>query len=104
MPEYIYENAGYEYYDCYSSDDYFEAQINNKYSIQMAEVLTKEKREHEDANGEKREEEIIEFNGLFAKIILDKNINSELRIMQNGKFLLDKNKLNMDSSEFEKIF
>ena len=43
MPEYIYENAGYEYYDCYSSDDYFEAQINNKYSIQMAEVLTKEK-------------------------------------------------------------
>lgn len=104
MPEYIYENAGYEYYDCYSSDDYFEAQINNKYSIQMAEVLTKEKREHEDANGEKREEEIIEFNGLFAKIILDKNINSELRIMQNGKFLLDKNKLNMDSSEFEKYF
>lgn len=104
MPEYIYENVGYEYYDCYSSDDYFEAQINNKYSIQMAEILTKEKREYEDANGEKREEEIIEFNGLFAKIILDKNINSELRIMQNGKFLLDKNKLNMDSSEFEKYF
>lgn len=104
MPEYICENAGYEYYDCYSSDDYFEAQINNKYSIQMAEVLTKEKREYEDANGEKREEEIIEFNGLFAKIILNKNINSELRIMQNGKFLLDKNKLNMDSSEFEKYF
>ena len=24
--------------------------------------------------------------------------------MQNGKFLLDKNKLNMDSSEFEKYF
>ena len=104
MPEYIYENVGYEYYDCYSSDDYFEAQINNKYSIQMAEVLTKEKREHEDANGEEREEEIVKFNGLFAKIILDKNINSELRIMQNGKFLLDKNKLNMDSSEFEKYF
>ena len=39
-----------------------------------------------------------------AKIILDKNINSDLRIMQNGKFLLDKNKLNMDSSEFEKYF
>ena len=53
---------------------------------------------------EMTEEEIIEFNGLFAKIILDKNINSELRIMQNGKFLLDKNKLNMDSSEFEKYF
>lgn len=104
MPEYIYENAGYEYYDCYSSDDYFEAQINNKYSIQMAEVLTKEKREHEDANGEKREEKIVKFKGLFTKIILDKNINSELRIMQNGKFLLDKNKLNMDSSEFEKYF
>ena len=42
MPEYIYKSLKYEYYELYSSDDYMEAQINNKYSIQMAEILTME--------------------------------------------------------------
>lgn len=34
---------------------------------------------------------------------MDKSINSELQIMQNGSFALSK-KLKMDSSEFEKYF
>ena len=119
MPEYIYKNLGYEFYNKYSSNDYIEAEIDNKYSIQMAEILTEEKKEYQEVDGqwreittgmfkdpnrETREETITKFNGLFAKIEIEKSIDSELRIMQDGKFAFDKNRLNMDSSEFEKYF
>ena len=35
---------------------------------------------------------------------MDKSINSELRIMQNGNFFMNKERLKMDSGEFEKYF
>ncbi len=106
MPEYIYEQVNeYEYYNIYLSDNYFEALINNKYSIQMAEVKTEEKvKVYNSQNEVEREDIIIKFNGLFAKVSMEKSINSEIKIMQDGKFYLEKNKLNMDSSEFEKYF
>lgn len=104
MPEYIYEEPKYdEYYDNYESEDYLEGQINNKYSIQMAEVLTEEEQEYENSEGETETRTITKFHGLFAKIIMDKSINSELKIMQNGE-IQKKDRLNMDSSEFEKLF
>lgn len=103
MPEYIYQEAKYEYYDTYTSDDYFEAQINNKYDIQMAEVLTQEKRTTTDSEGNTETTIITKFHGLFAKIIMHKSIKSELKIMQD-KTILPNDKLKMDSSEFEKNF
>lgn len=104
MPEYIYEEQRYESYDNYRSDDYFEAQINNQYSIQMAEVLTQEEETYTDSDGDTHTRTITKFHGLFAKILMDKSINSELRIMQNGGMLMQKDRLKMDSSEFEKHF
>ena len=102
MPEYIYEQVNeYEYYNIYLSDNYFEALINNKYSIQMAEVETEEKVKVYNSQNEVEREDIII---LFAKVSMEKSINSEIKIMQDGKFYLEKNKLNMDSSEFEKYF
>lgn len=103
MPEYIYKNLKYEYYDTYNSEDYFEALIDGKYSIQMAEILTQEKETYKDSDGHTRTRMVTKFHGLFAKIVMNKSINSELKIMQNGKLLFD-NKLKMDSSEFEKYF
>ena len=103
IPEYIYEKLQYEYYDNYESEDYFEGYIDNKYSIQMAEVLTQEEEEYEDSDGETHTRMITKFNGLFAKIVMHKSIKSELKIMQNGSFIFNK-KLKMDSSEFEKHF
>ena len=123
MPEYIYEKLDYEYYDTYESDDYFEALIDNKYSIQMAEIKT-ERIETDDYNfnnknmyrtpyekqfdrynvGNTNTRHITEFHGLFSKIVIDKSINSTLKIMPNSIISLDSNKLNMDSSEFEKYF
>jgi len=100
MPEYIYEKLQYEHYDRYSSEDYFEALINKKNSIQMAEILTQKEKKHTNSETIL----ITKFHGLFAKIELDKSINEELRIMQNGDAFLRGNKLKMDSSEFEKYF
>lgn len=105
MPEYIYEEPNYnESYNRYSSDDYFEAQINNNNSIQMAEVETVREETRRDSDGKTHTTRTQIFHGLFAKILLDKSINSELKILLNGSMFFNKKRLNMDSSEFEKYF
>lgn len=104
MPEYVYAEANYEYYDLYSSDDYMEGQVNNKNSIQMAEVLTQREETHIDSEGKEEKETITVFHGLFAKVIIHKSIKGELRIVQNGGMAFNKERLKMDSSEFEKYF
>ena len=104
MPEYMYRQLEYEHYNRYKSDDYLEAQIDNKYSIQMAEIHTEEEETYRDSDGHTHTRTYTRFHGLFAKIILDKSIKSDLKIVLDGKMLLGKNKLKMDSSEFEKIF
>ena len=103
MPEYIYEKLQYEHYDNYKSEDYFEGYIDDKYSIQMAEVLTEDIDKYKDSEGETHTRIITKFHGLFAKVLMEKSIKSEIQIMQNGTFLFNK-KLEMDSSEFEKHF
>ena len=103
MPEYIYKEPNYEYYNRYKSEDYFEAQIDKKYSIQMAEVLSQKEETYRDSDGKTRTRTITKFYGLFAKIIMNKSIKGDLRITQNGGLLFDK-RLKMDSSEFEKYF
>ena len=105
MPQYIYDNGNYnEYYNRYRSEDYLEGQINSKYGIQMAEVLTQKEETYRDSDGKTHTRIITRFHGLFGKIEMDKSINSKLRIMQNGAGRWGKNKLKMDSSEFEKYF
>ena len=99
VPEYIYTEPGYEeYYNRYYSDDYLEGEIDNKYSIQMGEITTKKVTR---SNG--RSHTVTKFSGLFAKVVMHKSMQGELRIMRDGRYALD-NKLKMDSSEFEKYF
>lgn len=105
MPERIYDEADYEAdYDEYYSDDYIEAKINNKYDIEMAEVETVRIETTEDSDGDEDTRTIPVFCGLFAKIVIDKSINSKLEIKQDGSHRFSKNRLEMDSSEFEKYF
>lgn len=103
MPEYIYKKLEYEYYNIYKSEDYMEGTIKNKYSIQMAEILTQKEETYRDSQGHTKTRKITKFHGLFAKIEIEKSIKSQLQIMRNGTFLLDK-RLKMDSSEFENYF
>ena len=105
MPQYIYDEPNYnESYNKYSSDDYFEAQINNNNSIQMAEILTEKEETHVDSEGRRTTTTTTKFHGLFAKVHLEKSINSKLRIFPNGKIIFSRERLKMDSSEFEKYF
>ena len=105
MPSRIYDEPNYnEYYNRYYSDDYIEAKINNEHDIEMAEVKTQEVETETDSDGNTHTTTTTKFHGIFAKIVIDKSINSELRIEQNGRYFLSKKRLEMDSSEFEKYF
>ena len=105
MPERIYEKPNYnEYYNEYHSEDYFEGQIKNKYYIDMAEVFTEHVETHTDSEGNTYTTRTTIFHGLFAKVTSEKSITSELRIEQDKIGKYNKNRLNMDSSEFEKYF
>ena len=105
MPERIYEKPNYnEYYNEYHSEDYFEGQIKNKYYIDMAEVFTEHVETHTDSEGNTHTTRTTIFHGLFAKVTSERSITSELRIVQDKIGKYNKNRLNMDSSEFEKYF
>lgn len=104
MPQDIYKEGKYDgYYNRYYSDDYLEAIIDNKYNIKMAEITTEHVETTTDSDGDTHTETTTIFSGLFAKINIGKSIDSELRIKQNGT-LFKKNRLEMDSQEFEKYF
>ena len=105
MPGSIYNEPKYVgSYNRYSSDDYIEAKIDNKYLIDMAEVCTEREEEHRDSDGTTHTTTYTVFHGLFAKIVIDKSINTDLRITRGSKFSAYKDRLEMDSSEFEKNF
>ena len=104
MPERIYDEGRYEYYNRYYSDDYIEAKINNKYDIGMAEVKTVHETTRTDSEGRRHTTRTTKFHGIFEKIVIDKSINSELKIKRNGNLAFSNNRLEMDSSEFEKYF
>ena len=75
MPEYIYKEPKYEYYNRYKSEDYFEAQIDNRNSIQMADVLSQKVETYRDLKGRTHTRTITKFHGLFAKIVMNKSKN-----------------------------
>ena len=102
MPENIYKEVNYENYNKYYSDDYFTGLIDNKNKIEMAEVVTKEERTYEDSEGNTKSQDILKFKGLFSKIEIEKSIENELQISKNNKS--KRNKVEMDSQEFEKSF
>lgn len=99
-----YNEGNYkEYYNRYRSDDYLNGKIEDKYEIEMANILTQKVERHTDSKGNSRTTTTTIFSGIFAKITLDKSINTTLRIQRNSS-IFEKNKLNMDSQEFEKYF
>lgn len=104
MPEDIYNLGKYnEYYNEYTSDDYMEGLLEDKYLTKMAEVHTVEETTTTDSDGNTTTERTTKFHGLFAQIKMDKSINSDLLIRQNWT-IRKKDRLDMDSDEFEKVF
>ncbi len=105
MPSNIYDEAEYRgYYNRYYSDDYFEGKIHNQ-KIIMADLLVEEETKERDKDGNEKTETTIIFNGLFGKINLNKSINCNMTITKYYSFSFpNKQKLKMDSYEFEKVF
>ena len=103
MPRSIYDEARYdEYYNRYNSEDYFRGKIENRYDIQMAEVKTEKEETHRDSDGKTRTERYLKFHGLFAKIKMEKSLQTSLQI--RGNFKTSESRVKMDSQEFEKYF
>ncbi len=103
LPRSMYDEGLYnERYNKYFSDDYIEAKIDEKYLINIAEVKTQEEETYTDSDGNTHTTTTTKFNGLFAKIEMEKSLNSSLRITNNHTHYKDR--LEMDSSEFEKSF
>ena len=104
MPKDIYNSAKYnEYYNEYHSDDYMDALINDKFFIKMAEVHTVDVETSTDSDGNTTTTRTTKFHGMFAQIKMEKSINSDLLIRRNHS-ISKKNRLDMDSQEFEKVF
>lgn len=98
MPNIIYNEAQYnEYYNRYSSEDYVDAKIDNKYQMNMAEIITQKVEEYTDSDGNRHTSTTTLFHGIFSRIMINKSINSELRIKRNGSYFFDKKRLEMDS-------
>ena len=96
MPKY------YGYYNRYYSDDYIDAKINEKYSMKMGEIKT-QKVEHHRSNGRSYTTTTTIFSGLFIRIDLQKSIETILKITRDN-MVYGKEKIEMDSMEFEKYF
>ncbi len=104
IDSYSYNNAEFERYDLYSSDDYIEGVIDNNFKVKMAEVHTQD--ESTDSDGHRKTTTL--FHGLFADIESPKKFNDTIKLRTDAKFIgklfNKKERLNMDSAEFEKHF
>ena len=69
----------------------------------MANIHTTREETYKDSDGNTRTRTVTVFSGMFGKIYIGKSINNELRITENS-IMRTKQKVNMDSQEFEKYF
>lgn len=96
-----YYDAEFESFDRYHTEDLITGTLENGCKINMAEFKTQTKSEDEDGHVTY----YTIFHGLFAVIELDRYIPEKIKIRKNEISLFNsKEKVEMDSSEFEKIF
>lgn len=108
----IYNEAEFEKYDSYKSEDLIQGKLRNNCNFSMAEVLT----EHVRIDSDENRHYYTIFCGMLAKVKTPKPFNTGIYLRKNRK---DKNLLDMafktnlpfdnlrvelDSQEFEKIF
>ena len=105
LPSEIFDEAKEgESYNIYESDDYFEGKIKGQ-KIVMADLLVQEQTTERNRDGKEETVYTTIFNGLLGKIDLNKSICSNLTIKKdNGFSFKNKQKLEMDFYEFEKVF
>lgn len=100
----MYRNGEFESYNCYHSEDLIEGILDGKYAVSIAEVHTE--KESTDSDGDTTKSTV--FYGIFGNIECSKDITTTLKIHSDKGFLgnlfKEKQKIEMDSREFEKHF
>lgn len=102
--EYKEANFNNESFNEFYADDYIQGQLDDKYYTQMSD-LNVQRKEVYYHKGQRRETTIEIFKGIFAKTECDKDIGTYIKISKNQlKLFRNKNRVEMDSQEFEKYF
>lgn len=101
----IYINGEFEqHFDKFLSEDLIEGNLDNKYYVCMSEVLT----QNETTDSEGKTTTTTIFHGMFGVSDCAKEIPGYIKIHSDkgffGKIFGNKEKIEMDSSEFEKNF
>lgn len=100
MNEMLYDEGEFEEYDKYSSEDLIVGIMENKYNLTIAEVVTEKK--YTDSYGNTNWH--VRFIGIVGVVELDKIIPANIKIEKNANFSFLNEKVELDSSEFEKYF
>jgi len=95
-----YQEGQFESYDRYHSEDLIHGTLEGGYKINMAEVHTEDESTDQDGHTTY----VTIFYGLFAEVEFDKYISTNIKIRKNAWSIFKKNKIEMDSGEFEKIY
>ena len=103
-----YRMAGFENrFDRYHSEDLITGKIDG-HQIEMSEVHTEEEQESTDSDGNTTTTYVTLFYGMFGHIQINNIYNGEMKIHSDkgklAKLFGDKQRIEMDSSEFEKYF
>lgn len=99
IQEHIYRYANFESYDKYESEDLIEGTIKD-----IPFFLSDAHTYDETTDDEGDTHYITQFQGAFAYIKNNKNINNFIHIINNALFNSKKNKVTIDNDEFEKIY
>ncbi len=89
----------------YYSEDRIYGILDSGEDFQIAEVATYEVSNYKNANGEYKEEKTLLFRGMYGVINLKNSVSTQIKVISNfdlRKF--DKNRVEVDSSEFEKFY
>ena len=100
ISSYTYIQGEFERFDIYHSEDLITGLLEDGNTINMAEVHTENRSTDSDGNTTYT----TLFHGLFAEISINKIVETNLKIRRNGITLFNKEKIEMDSAEFEKKY
>lgn len=102
--EYVISNFDRNFNEYYSEDRIY-GRFEDGSNFQMSEVVTHYVQTYTDSEGNKQETRQETFRGMYGVVRLNKNIVSEIHIVNDSyKRRYDHNRVEMDSSEFEKYF
>jgi len=100
ISRHIYSEGEFEHFDIFDSEDNIIGTLENGNVMNMSEVHTQD--EYTDSDGDTQRTTL--FHGLFAVVELQKLVNANIKIRKDKLLFEGKNKVEMDSGEFEKIY